>query len=156
MAPCSIRWGRSPSLLDVLQTSGFPLQIAQVVELGPPHFRRAHDVDLVHNFGVDREDTLDALTETHFSYGEAGLRTVALRDHDTFERLQAFLFAFLDLHLHPDGIARSEAGDICAFVLGKKLFNDWVRHIFLPLGCHSEATKATRNLQFFKPLRIPR
>ena len=67
------------------------------------------------------------------------LRTVKLacgpaaaRNHDAFECLQTLLVAFLDLHVHADGVARHELRNVGALGLRQKFFNDQVSHDFSP------------------------
>jgi hypothetical protein len=60
---------------------------------------------------MQREDTLDALAEAYFadSDGLADALVVA-GNHGSFEGLQAFFVAFLDLDVNTDGVARPELG----------------------------------------------
>ena len=96
--------------VDFFQARSFAFEAAQIVELGAADFRGAQQLHLVDHLGIEREDTLHAVAEADLAHGEAGLRPPAARDHHAFERLQAFLVAFLDLDVHPDGIARHEFG----------------------------------------------
>src|SRR5690606_36210483 len=81
--------------------------IAQVVQLGPPHVTAAPHLDGGHRGAVGLEDALDALAVGDLAHGERGIQpAVALRDHDSLERLQPLPLAFGDLHLHDHRVAR--------------------------------------------------
>src|SRR5437868_14926071 len=103
---------------------GLATQSAEIVQLGAADLRGPQYIDLVNDFRVDREDALHTVAEADLADGEAGLRAVALRDHDAFESLQAFLVAFLDLHLDTDSVTGTETREIGTFALGKKFFNN--------------------------------
>src|SRR3954469_255165 len=100
--------------IQFLDTSRFATQSAEEIELRATHAAGAHDIDLVDNAGVHREDTLHAVSEAHLADGKAGLRAGGLLDHDAFERLYAFLVAFLDLYVYADGVAGIELRQIGA------------------------------------------
>src|SRR5581483_10691220 len=134
--PCAGEWryGRRPYhldfLLDVAQASSLATQGTQIIQLGAADLRGTQDVHLVDHLRVGREDALDPVTEADLAHREAGLRAVALRDHDAFEGLEAFFVAFLDLHLNADCIARPEGGEIRTLGLCEKLFNYQIaRHV---------------------------
>src|SRR5271155_5337987 len=81
------------------QASGLATQRAEIIQLGAADVRRTQHINLVDDFGVDGEDTLHALAKAHLAHGKAGLCAPALGDDDSFKSLQAFLVAFLDLHV---------------------------------------------------------
>src|SRR4029077_14901326 len=87
---------------------------------------------------MNGEDTLDAVTETDLAHGEAGLRPAVALDDDAFERLQAFLVAFLDLDVHTYGVAGTEFGNVVAVRFGQQFFDDQVRHDMYPSFLNSK------------------
>src|SRR5438270_6200134 len=109
------RW---ESLVDVFQTSCFPSQCTQIIELRPTHLGRTQHVNFVDHFRVDRENALDALAKADLADGEAGLSTVGLRDDHAFEGLQTLLVAFLYLHLYTHRVTGAKDGNIVALGFG--------------------------------------
>src|SRR5271166_1156060 len=107
------------------QACGFAPQRAQIIQFGPPDVGRAQYIDLVDHFGIRREDALDTLAKAHLADGEARLVASPLRNDDALERLQAFLVAFLDLDVNPDGVAGFEVGEVATPRLGEKPVNNW-------------------------------
>src|SRR5580698_8116701 len=105
--------------VDFAQTSSLTAQRTQIIQLGATHVGRTQHVDLIDDLRVRREDTLNTLAEAHLADGEAGLRALALGDDHAFERLQTLLIAFLDFHLHANGVAGLEVGEIRAPRLGE-------------------------------------
>src|SRR6516164_8110937 len=99
-------------LFDVAQTSGFALQSAEIEKAGAAHLGRAHQIDLVDDLRVEREDTLDALTEADLANREAGLRTVVALDHHAFKRLHALLVAFFDLDVDTHSVAGTKRRNV--------------------------------------------
>ena len=82
------------------------LQLAEEVELGAAHARRADDVDLVDDRRVQREDALDALPERHLAHRERRARAAPVHaDHHALEYLDSFLVALANLDMDLDGIA---------------------------------------------------
>src|ERR1700680_3828127 len=98
-----------------LETGGFALELAQIVEFRPAHFARADHIDMVDNGRVQRENSLDPLTEADFAdrNGLAHARVLACQ-HGAFEDLNALFFAFLDLDVNLYRIAGTEFGHIGA------------------------------------------
>src|SRR5882757_7165148 len=93
------------SALHFLQTGSLATQAAEVKELGATDTGRTDLLDLVHDLGIQREDTLHTLTKTHLADGEGSLRAVLLGNHNAFKRLQTFLLTFLDFYLHAYRVA---------------------------------------------------
>src|SRR5882724_177938 len=125
--------------VDFTQTGGFASQLAQIIQLRAPHLRGAQDVDFVDDLGLDGEDSLDALSKADLADGEAGLRAARPRNDNAFERLDAFLVAFLDLDLNFDGVSGAEVRDVGAAALRQQSFDDLVCHdaSFLKLGAEA-------------------
>src|SRR5208282_592733 len=117
-------------LFDFLQACGFALEAAQIVELGATDFRRANDVNLVDDLGVERKNALHALTEADLAHGKARLRAARPGNHDAFERLQAFFFAFPDLDQHLDRIAGAKFRQVGAAGFRQQFFNNRIAHNF--------------------------
>src|SRR5580700_7062023 len=73
---------------------------------------------MVDNPGMDGENTLHALAEADLAHRDALAHPdIVARNYGAFEGLQAFLVAFLNLHVHANGVARPELGGIGAFIL---------------------------------------
>ena len=88
-----------------------PFRSAQIIQLGAADPAGAHHVDVIHHRSVQREDALHALAEADLAHGDGLAHAgVVLGDDGAFERLQAFLVAFLDLDVHADGVAGPELG----------------------------------------------
>src|SRR5208282_2006830 len=102
----------------------FAAETAQVEQPGAANFGRTHHVDLVDHLGVNRKDAFDALPKADLADGETGLRSVVALDDYAFKRLHAFLVAFLDLHMDPDGVSRPECGDVGALRFSQQFFDD--------------------------------
>jgi len=117
---------RVRGLFDVTQTCSLAAQSAEVEEARAPHFRRADQVDLVDNLGVDGEYALDALSEADLADGEAGLRAVVALDYHAFERLHAFLIAFFNLYVDADGVSGAERREVGALRFREQLFDNQV------------------------------
>src|SRR4029079_10638040 len=93
---------------------------AQIVELGPADVAAAHDLDLVDDRRIEREDALDALAEADLADGEAGTNAlVGAGDAHALERLHAGAVAFDHLDADAERVARAEFGD--GLVLGQRV-----------------------------------
>src|ERR1035438_8267844 len=120
-------------LFDFLQPRRLALEPAQVIKLGAAHFRRAHHIDLIDDFGVERKDTLHALAETDLAYRKARLRAALPRNDHAFKRLQALFFAFSDLDQHLDRVARAKLREVGAAGFRQQFFDNRIAHKrFLP------------------------
>src|SRR5271166_1092005 len=101
-----------PELFSLFQARGLTLQGAQIVQLGAADATGAYHIDVVHHFGVYREDTFHALAETDLADGDALSHTFAVAgDHGTFESLEALFLAFLDLDVNLNGVAGTKLGE---------------------------------------------
>src|ERR1700733_13607211 len=86
---------------------GLSAAVAQVIELGA-----TDDAAALHLDGFDvrahhREQTLDAFAEADLPHSEALVDALAAPgDADALVGLDALALAFLDLHVHADGVAR--------------------------------------------------
>ena len=88
-------------------TSGFAAQPAQVIELGSPDATSFHEVDVVDDRRVQREDSFNADAKTRFSDSD-GFASAAMftRDYDALKSLQSlFGLGLLNPHVHADRIA---------------------------------------------------
>src|ERR1017187_5308639 len=123
-----------PTLLTFAEACGFALQSAQIVKLGAAHAAGAHHVDVVDHACVDRENAFHALAEADLAHRDALAHAgVIACNHRAFEGLQTFLVAFLDLHVHANGVARPELGSVGALVL----VNDFRQQGFCLLNPYS-------------------
>src|SRR5690606_11259913 len=103
--------GRLRGALLFLHARRLAAQVAQEVQLRTADLRTAHDVDLVDDRRMQRENALDTLAERHLAHREGGARAAAvLADHQAFEHLDAFLLALAHLHVDADGIAGPHGG----------------------------------------------
>ena len=85
---------------------------AQVIELGAADIAAAHDLDLVDDRRIEREDALDALAEADLADGEAGADAlVGAGDAHAFERLDAGAVAFDHLDADAQRVAGAEFGN---------------------------------------------
>src|SRR6185437_284862 len=109
---------------DLAQSGSLTFELAQIEQLGAAHASRADMLNFVDDFGIQREDTLDALSEADFANGDARLRAALMGDHHTLEGLNAFFVAFLNLHLHTDGVAGIEMRKVLALELFSKFCHD--------------------------------
>ena len=81
---------------------------------------------------MQREDALYTMAKADLAHGKAGLRAAATRNDHALKCLQAFLVAFLDLHVYADAVARHELRNVGALGLGQKFFDDQVSHDLVP------------------------
>jgi len=81
---------------------------------------KTEQVHLVDNFGVHGENALHALAKADFAHGENWpVDPWCVKMTTPLERLQTLFVAFLDLHMHADGVASAELGKIARFVLAR-------------------------------------
>src|SRR6476620_3328800 len=93
-------------------TSSLTGAATQVVELRTANVAAAHDLDLVDDRRIKREDALDALTERNLANGEAGADAlVGAGDAYALERLHAGTVAFDHLHTDAQRVAGAEFGN---------------------------------------------
>src|SRR5215475_13151865 len=89
--------GLRPLLLHAARLS---LPSAQVVELGPPHPRLLHHLDLLDGARVQGEDALHALAERDLAHGHGGPGPAAAQPDDhALEDLDALALRLLGLAL---------------------------------------------------------
>src|SRR5262249_6336418 len=92
------------------QARGLAGEVAQVIELRASNATAADDLDALDAGRVQRERPLDAHALRDAADGEGRPRPfAALADDDALERLQPFLLALDDLHVHAHGVAGDEA-----------------------------------------------
>src|SRR5689334_7614259 len=90
--------------LALTQTSGLALALPQVEQAGPAHTTGAHHLDLLEDRRVHGENSLHARAVRHLANRKRSIGTTAAQgDHDAFEHLNTFLFAFFDADVHADG-----------------------------------------------------
>src|SRR6185437_14379486 len=116
--------GRRMFALDIFQPCSLAAQIAQVIKLGAPNFRRTHQVDAIDHSRTYREYTLHTLAEADLANGKASLRTARARQHHTLECLQALFVAFFDLDVNANSVARDELRQVGALGLRQQFFDD--------------------------------
>src|SRR5205814_5917698 len=106
-----------PALGDSGGLTGTP---AQVIELGSADIAAAHDLDLVDDRRIEREDALDTLAEADLAHGEAGADAlVRAGNAHAFERLHAGAIAFDHLDADAQRVAGTEFGN--GLVLGQRV-----------------------------------
>src|SRR5260370_3809482 len=130
LPPAGIGRMARPKLFALFQAGSFALQRTQIVQLGAAHAAGADDIDVVHHLRMYREDTLHALAKTDLSDGDALAHTHSVAcDQHAFESLEALFLAFLDLHVHLNGVAGTKLGEfLLPFVLDDKLGQQRVLH----------------------------
>ena len=90
-------------------TSRFAMQATQVVQLGATHAATGNDLDGIDARSMDREATLDACAEAHLADDESLSQAFAgARNDDAPESLNTGVLALGDLHVHLNGVARTE------------------------------------------------
>src|ERR1700730_3258994 len=95
--------------------SGFSAEIPEVVELCSTDAAMAFNLDAIDRRGIEREHSLHAHPTRHLADREHLPRSASLaRDDETLEDLDALFVAFLDLHVHLDGVAGLEVRDVGA------------------------------------------
>src|SRR6478672_4063322 len=106
-----------PSEALLLDLGGLPDAVAEVVELRPAHVAACNDLDLGDDRRVLREGALDTDAEAHLADREGLADSAALDpDHHALEHLHAFASALDDAHVHLEGVAGPEVGDVVAQV----------------------------------------
>jgi hypothetical protein len=113
--------------LDALDARGLTLASAQIIELRAPHAAALHNFDRADHRGMQRKHAFDPDAETHAANGErcAGSLSAPADDH-ALKRLNAFLIAlaFLQAHVHPDGVPGAKFRD----VLTQLRLSDLIQH----------------------------
>src|SRR5665213_3184327 len=118
---------------NFLETGCLAAKAAEVEQLRPADLVGADLFDLVDDLGVVGENALDALAEAHLANGEAALGALFAGDDHAFKSLETLFFAFSDLYLYPDSVARSEGREVGALELVGQLLHDWMdRHDMIP------------------------
>src|ERR1035438_2751260 len=119
-----------PKLFALFQTGGLALQGAQIVELGAAYATGADDIDVIHDLGVNGEDTLHALAKTDLADGDALAHARAIAgNQNAFKGLEAFFLAFLDLDVNLDGVTGAKLGEfLLPLVLDSKLGQQRILH----------------------------
>src|SRR3712207_3040122 len=103
----------------LLDLGGLAAQLAEVVQLGATHVTAGQHLDLLDDRGVHREGALDTDAEADLAHGEGLADAAALTaDDDALEDLDAGAVALDDAHVHLDGVARPELGDVVAQRVG--------------------------------------
>src|SRR5205085_10214564 len=121
----------------LLHAAGLPLELAQVVELGPPHLRVLDHLDLLDRARVQGKDALHALAEGDLAHGHGRAHArPAQADDDALEDLDALALGLLhalalhpdrlvvlhrgllDPHVHAHGVARGETRQVLLQVAG--------------------------------------
>src|SRR5574341_1367676 len=89
-------------------------KVAQIVQLGAADVSFLHDVNVIDDSCVQRENSFDADTEAGLAHGDRFARATMLAgDANSFERLQAFFsFGFFDPNVNTDGVTRLEIRDV--------------------------------------------
>src|SRR5438876_1871034 len=100
---CVLRFSfRPPALFHPRRLA---LEVAQIIQLGAPHLRRPHHLDLLDRRRVERENALDTLAERHLAHRKGPARPAAMHPDDhALEDLDALLVAFAHFHVHADGV----------------------------------------------------
>src|SRR5205823_3463142 len=94
---------------------GFSPEIPEVIELRTTDPAMAFYLDAIDRRRIEREHALHPDTTGDLAHGEHLPRSAAsARDDETLEHLNAFLVAFLDLHVDLDRVARREVRDVGA------------------------------------------
>src|ERR1700753_2137672 len=126
-------WRGLRGAFDFAQTGCLAAQAAEVEQLRPADLVGANLLDLVDDLRVVGENALDALAEAHLANGEAALGALLAGDDHAFKSLETLFFAFFDLYLHADSVARSEGREVGALELLGQLLHDWMdRHCVIP------------------------
>jgi hypothetical protein len=89
-------------------------QSTQVIELCSSHSSSLHEIDVVDDGGMEREDPFNTNPEARLANGNgfSGAAVLARNDY-TFKRLQALLgLRFLNANVNAHGIARLKLGNI--------------------------------------------
>src|SRR5512140_1795169 len=92
---------------------GLAATIPQVIQLRAPHLTVPLDLDPLEHGRVHRERAFHADTLRNLANGERLARAAASPgDHEALEHLNAFLLAFLDLHVNLDRVSGRERGNV--------------------------------------------
>jgi len=117
------------TLFALAEAGGFTLQLTEIVEFGAPDAARAHDIDMIDDGGMQRENALYTLPKADFANGDGFAQAGVLAgDHGSFESLQAFFVAFLNLDVDTDGIAGTKRRSLGPIVFGDYFGKQRVRH----------------------------
>ena len=98
--------------------------LADIVEFSAANFTAAYNYYLLYIGRMKREGFLNTYTVSNASYSKGfGNTAVFLGDNRTFEKLNSFSGAFLDLVVNSNSITDLESGDICLELLVYKSLN---------------------------------
>src|SRR4029077_929684 len=115
-------------ILPLDDAGGLAAAAAQIIELGAAHLAAAHDLDGIDHRRIEREHALDAFAVGDFPHREILVQAGAgAADADALIGLHAALFAFDDLDVDDDRIARLEIG---YFLAGGELLHLFVFDFF--------------------------
>jgi hypothetical protein len=116
-------------LFALAQAGGFALQLTKIVEFGAPNAACANYIDMIDDGRVQRKNALYTLPEADLANGDGFAQAGILAgNHGSFESLQAFFVAFLNLDVDTDGIAGSKRGTLGPIVFGDYFGKQRVRH----------------------------
>src|SRR5436305_12991674 len=94
-----------PDLPAFAKTSSFAFQPTQIVQLRAAHSASSHQIDVIDNRCMDREDTFHALPEAYLAdcnrLAHSGVLT---GDHRSFEGLQTLLVTLSDPHVNTNRV----------------------------------------------------
>src|SRR2546429_163431 len=104
---------------SALDTGGLAPEIAQVIQSCSANFTLPNHLNRADGWRMEREDALDADAKTDPPHRKCRARRAALlRDHHTFECLEAFLhlfaFTFLQANVDAHGVTRAKLGEVFA------------------------------------------
>ena len=107
--------------------------VTQIIQLGAAHLTLADDLDLVHSGSVDGEHLLHTNAVGHAANSDGLLdAAVLLGDHGALKDLDTLAVAFLDVHVHTDGVAHIGHGGLSLLILGAESLHK-IHLIFLLL-----------------------
>src|SRR5262249_25819205 len=115
---CSAAGG---SLLAI-ETRCLTRPFTQIIEFGTAHLAARYDIDLLNTRGVQGENPFHADAVGDFSDGEG--RAVAFAgkgDDDPLEDLRSLFFALYYFHVNPNGLPRTQCGDLFLGLFGFNL-----------------------------------
>src|SRR3546814_15263045 len=99
-----------------LYACGFARTATQVIKFSTAHITAALDLDTGDLGGIQLERTFDGFARRDLANGECRVQaTVTTADDDAFVCLDALARAFDHVHIHDNGVARSEIGQAAAF-----------------------------------------
>jgi hypothetical protein len=116
-------------LFALSETSGFALQITEIVQLGATYAAGPDHIDVIDHARVQGENAFYALAERDLADRHRSAHPgIVAGDNSAFEGLEPFLIAFLNFDVNADRVTRTKGREVGPHILLNKLGQQRVLH----------------------------